>query len=87
MGKVAIRNVFAETAKKYGWDTDRGTDLISFNSFEEMVAKHNKVSNKIITTREANAKYHYGNPFTHRTGTSATIILPTVKDAAAAYRA
>lgn len=62
------------------------TRLVSFNSMKEMFDKASSIPNGVITTRQS-GNQHYGNPFTHRTGTQATVILPTVKDAAAAYKA
>lgn len=86
--KVAIRNIFKRTAEKHGWDVSKKkpVDLISFNSLDDMKANADKISNGVITIRQSGDR-HYGNPFTHRTDTSASVILPTVKDAVDAYKA
>ena len=86
--KLSMRRVFEKTAEKYGWDKSRKAkaDLISFNDMDTMKQHASSIPNGVVTTRQS-GNQHYGNPFTHRTGTSATIILPTVKDAVAAYKA
>lgn len=86
-----MRRVFEKTAEKYGWDKSKKAkvDLVSFNDMDSMKHHASSIPNGVVTTRQS-GNQHYGNPFTHisdSTKTTASVILPTVKDAVAAYKA